>query len=159
RASSGSATPNSSSAWSMEMRICASLAPARTRRSLAKSACARLGSGPLGPSLSLRQSACRPRAVANVTASTSTGRSPGRIGGATIHSGPALFSLGMTPARSRCPQQRDQLGAALSAPRFEPLDQPAYVIVAAKVDRGVFFLEGEQARKGRAVSIPFETTL
>src|SRR6185503_1474268 len=54
---------------------------------------------------------------------------------------------------------RDELGAALRAPRVEPLDEAADVIVAAEIDRCVLFLEGEQARKRRAAGVPFEAAL
>ena len=62
-------------------------------------------------------------------------------------------------ARSGRPEQRDQLGAALRAARVEPLDQAADVVVAAEIDRSVLFLESEQTRKRRAISVPFEAAL
>ena len=114
----------------------------------------------------MRQSAPGPEATASAPASSSTGCRRGRIGGVTIQLRPARFSRGMTPARSSedlpdpdDPEQRDQLGAALGAPRFEPLDQAADVVVAAEIDRGVLFLEGEQTRKRRAAGIPCEAAL
>ena len=165
RASSGSATPNSSSAWSMGIRICASPAPALTRRSLAKPSSARAGSGPKRSSLSLRQSAAGPEAVASarqlvdrVQAGPHRRRDDPVAAGAfqpRNDAGPQQRGL----ARSGRPQERDQLGAALRAPRFEPLDQAADVVVAAEIDRGVLFLEGEQTRKRRAAGVPCEAAL
>src|SRR5208283_1848884 len=62
-------------------------------------------------------------------------------------------------ARSGRPEQRDQFGAALRAPRVEPLDQTADVVVAAEIDRGVLFLKREQTWKRRAARIPCKAAL
>ena len=79
----------------------------------------------------------------------------------TIQLRPARFSRGMTPARSSedlpdpdDPKSAISLAPPLRAPRVEPLDQAADVVVAAEIDRRVLFLEGEQSRKRRAASRP-----
>ena len=57
------------------------------------------------------------------------------------------------------PSSATSLVAALRAARVEPLDQAADVVVAAEIDRSVLFLESEQTRKWRAISVPFEAAL
>jgi hypothetical protein len=57
-------------------------------------------------------------------------------------------------ARSRGAKQRYEFGAALGAARIQPLDQTANIVVAAKVNRGILFLEGKQTGIGRALRIP-----
>jgi hypothetical protein len=47
----------------------------------------------------------------------------------------------------------------LRAPRLEPLDQAADVVVAPEVDRGVLLLEGEQSGKRRARRVPSKSAL
>src|SRR5271165_1661728 len=62
-------------------------------------------------------------------------------------------------SRSRRPQESNKLGAALRASRIEPFDQSADVVVAAKIDSGVLFLEGEQSGKRRARRVPSKAAL
>ena len=90
----------------------------------------------------------------------SSGAFSGRIGGSGIHSRRRRAICGSTPARSSDdlpePGRADdhqQARAALGAPRVEPLDDGAGLVVAAEIDRRVFGLEGMDARVGRPVGI------
>ena len=51
----------------------------------------------------------------------------------------------------------NQFCAALRAPRVQPLDQAANVVVAAEIDRRVGFIERQQPGIRRALAIPLET--
>ena len=113
-----------------------------------------------------RHSSALPNASAAARANSPTGSSRGRKGGSTIQFRRSRFKRGRTPARTSDDlpepggaEQRHQLRRALDAARVEPFDQPAHVVVAAEIDRGILDLEGEEARIGRPPLVPGEAAL
>ena len=165
-ASSGGVTVNSSSAWSIVSRSHASREPAAVWSASVSSASAGPGSEAAKRSRQARHSSGLPERL---------GRGAGEFADGVVsrperrqhdpvppvalepgqHAGPHQRRL----ARAGGAEQRDELRRALDAARIEPLDQPAHVVVAAEIDRGVLGLERQEARIGRPALVPGEAAL
>ena len=56
-------------------------------------------------------------------------------------------------------EQGDHVGGAAHPARAQPLDQPADVVIAAEIDRGILGLEGEEPGIGGTLPVPGEAAL
>ena len=121
-------------------------------------------SGPFSFSCQSRQPSGLPTCCASALASASIGAFSGRMSGRITHwarrraeqrQHARLQQRGL--ARARRPDDDHEARAALGAPRIEPLEHGAALLVASEIDRRVLLLERVDPRIGRPRRIERET--